>query len=165
MLDRALWQKNKNRDAFALISGYATIIFCISAIAILYFDVSVEMNNPQKLFIQFSLASVCLSTLARMKLSVNGKGLRLFVISSTCSVLLCPIAAISASASFFANSKPISHFYFFIALSLAARAIYDMLTAYFSSVRKKQSLSEEEKVKPPEEEQEIPEDPQEDQTA
>lgn len=142
LFNPAIWQRNKNRDAFALISGYATVLTCISVIAILYFDISVEMNNPQKLLIQFSAAAVCLSTLLKMKLAVYGKNLRSLIFTRLLSVALCPIAAISAFTAFFAKDKFFSEFYIFVASMLAVHGIMSAIRLFFSDIKEIPSSGE-----------------------
>ena len=117
----------KTKDAYTVasqINGYSTIFFCIFGIAILYFNMSVEMNNPQKLYIQFSLASICLSELYKLKAKLQEKGNRLSLLFKLSAIFIAPVAAISTFIAFAEKGKnfPVAYLYFAIAVAVYALA-------------------------------------------
>ncbi len=106
------------------INGYSTIFLCILGIALLYFDMSVEMNNPQKLLLQFSLAAICLSKLYEMKSHIQGKGARTSLAFRLFSVTFAPMAATSAIIAFAAKGKSFPAFYLYFAIIVIAYALF-----------------------------------------
>lgn len=106
------------------LNGYSTIFLCILGIALLYFDMSVEMNNPQKLLLQFSLAAICLSNLYEMKLHIQGKGARTSLAFRLFSIAFAPMAAASAIIAFAAKGKSLPAFYLYFAIIVIAYALF-----------------------------------------
>ena len=114
------------------INHAATVVFCLSAIILFYFDHSVEMNNPQKLLLQLALAAICLSSLAALRLLIYGNGTRLFIFAKLCSVTLAPAATVAAIFARNSGEKFFSSFYFFTAIIIGAYAVSDAVTLLFS---------------------------------
>lgn len=108
---------------FPVVNLCSTTVLCIAAISLLYFDLSVEMNNPQKLYIQFSAASVCLSSLFEVKSLVNNKGAKLSSFFKLSTIALSPIAVVSAITAYTSGDKFFSDFYFFFSIILAIYAL------------------------------------------
>ena len=119
----SLYKSKKNCLLASQINGYSTVIFCVIGIALVYFDMSVEMNNPQKLYLQFALASICLATLYDMKSYVQGSGKRLSLYFKLSSISLAPIATISTFIAFAEKSKGFPTAYLYLAITTGLYAI------------------------------------------
>ena len=135
----AIWSKSKNKDSLNLISGYATVLLTLCTVALLYFDISVEMNNPQKILIQLSMAAICLSELSKTRMKIYGNGIRLLTFARLAVLILSPAAATAALVAHFAKSKAFSSFYLLTAIIAGAYAIFYVLTLFFSRVEKQES--------------------------
>ena len=135
----AIWSKSKNKDSLNLISGYATVLLTLCTVALLYFDISVEMNNPQKILIQLSMAAICLSELSKMRMKIYGNGIRLLTFARLTVLILSPAAATAALVAHFAKSKAFSSFYLLTAIIAGAYAIFYVLTLFFSRAEKQES--------------------------
>ena len=137
----ALWTKSKNKDAFVLISNYASVLLCLSAIAILYFDVSVEMNNPQKILIQLSMVSVCLSELAESRSKIYQNGVKLQIFAKHVALIFSPAAVTAALVARFSGTKIFSNFYLFSAIIVAIYAVFSVIALVFSKIEPKSDES------------------------
>ena len=116
----------KTRESYGTscqIHDYSTIFFCISAIALLYFDMSVEMNNPQKMLMQFALSSICLMTLYKMKWNIQGNSARISRLFELFTIILAPAASISTFIAMSERSNSLPAPYFYLAIAVAAYAI------------------------------------------
>ncbi len=129
----ALRKSSGSYRAADQINGYSTIFLCILGIALLYFDMSVEMNNPQKLLLQFSLASICLAELFEMKWKIQGKGERASLSFKLFSIILAPSAAVSTFIALAAKSKPFPASYLYFAITVIAYALFYVVNILFSS--------------------------------
>ena len=128
----ALRKVKENYSITSQINGYSTVLFCIFGIAILYFNTSVEMNNPQKLYLQFALASICLAKLYEMKSRIQEKGNRLFFFFKLSSISIAPIAAISTFIAFAEKGKNFPSAYLYLAIAVGAYALAHVIEIVFS---------------------------------
>lgn len=128
----SLRKKDVKYGIMSQTNGYATIFFCIIGIAILYFNMSVEMNNPQKLYLQFALAAICLSTLYTMKDKIQGKNSRLSLFFKLSSISIAPIASISTFIAFVKDGKHFPTAYFYFAIAVCVYAIAQVIDITFS---------------------------------
>ena len=130
----SLRKTTDNYTVASQINSYSTIFFCIFGIAILYFNMTVEMNNPQKLYLQFSLASICLSELYKMKAKIQEKGgnclSSLFKLST---IFIAPIAAISTFIALAEKGKNFPAAYLYFAIAVAVYAIAYLIEIIFSA--------------------------------
>jgi hypothetical protein len=130
----AIWSKSRNKDALSLISGCATVLLTLCTIALLYFDVSVEMNNPQKILIQLSMTAICLAELSKMRIMIYQNGYALHIFAKLVALTLSPAATVAALVAFFAKAKSFSSFYLCTAITVGFYAIFYLLTLIFSSI-------------------------------
>ena len=92
----------KMNKALELISGFLQILFCIFVIAKLYLDLSVEINSPIKLLLQFSAAAIILCTMADMRRSLDMCSAPLFCASR----LLMLACGVTNTIALFAEIVP-----------------------------------------------------------
>ncbi len=72
-----------------LISGIMQIALCLYIMITLYFDLSVELNSPFKVLIQFSAATLAISTCMELRDLTTGVSIRAFIAAKA---LLCAIS-------------------------------------------------------------------------
>ena len=125
---------NRSLIVLSPINTCVTVLFCLSAITLFYFDHSVEMNNPQKIFLQLALAAICLSTLATLRLLIYGNGIRLFTFAKLCTAILSPTATVAALFARSSNEKFFANIYFYVAIIVGVYAIFDAFTLLFSKI-------------------------------
>ncbi len=80
----------------ALAGAYAKVLFCILIISMLYIDLTVEMNSPFKLMIQFAAASVALTSLCDARRIAFGISAKLSV---GAKVLACVLGLSSGAVT------------------------------------------------------------------
>ena len=129
----ALHKEKSNHSIPTQINGYSIILFCIISIGILYFDMSVEMNNPQKLYLQFAFASICLSELYDMKSRIQKKGNRLSTFFKLALISIAPIATVSTLVALVEKGKSFPAAYLYFAIVTGAYALAYTLKIIFSA--------------------------------
>lgn len=120
--------------ALKLSAGFLQAIFIIISIAHMYFDMSVELNNPVKLFLMLASAAVLLSTLGDLRLHL-GRCSRGYHVGSK---LLASVFCLCGSMiGFFAKGAQIERFsslHFSLSIFFAAYAIYAVYDLIATSI-------------------------------
>ena len=138
----ALRKSNGSFSISSQINGYSTIFLCITGIALLYFNMSVEMNNPQKLYLQFSLAAICLTKLFELKSHIQNKGSRLCSFFKISSIAIAPISAISTFIAFAEKGKNFPTIYLYLAIAVSVYAIAHVIEITFFTNTESSEISE-----------------------
>ena len=96
-----------------MLVGFAPGLRGVSGLAAIYFDMTVEMNSPNKLILQAALISVMIYFVYELRMLLGGKKAhpRAYVASGLVAVALSASAAIPLICGYFAGL--ISNSYFF----------------------------------------------------
>ncbi len=82
-------------DALSIGAGYGQILFCVLIVVKFYLDLSVEINAPAKLLLQFSAILAAFSTLSDIRCILGRSNAAQFVFSKTLVACLSPVAFVA----------------------------------------------------------------------
>ena len=119
--------------ALKLVTGLAQILFCIVTIAKLYVDLSVEINSPIKLIVQFAAASVILCTLSDLRQELEIPNAFIFVSSRITSISLGIVTAVAFFAEILQHADKYGEDYSIYPLVFIAYGIKSAVELFPSS--------------------------------
>ena len=128
--------------AWRLVSGMASIVFCLIIIIVLYFDLTVELNSPLKLLVQFATAALAIDLCMELRDTATAVSTGAFIASKVLMISLCSVAftvllcAVNSGAELPDNAYLIYSAYTF---SYVPAAIYSLFTV---KTAKNESISE-----------------------
>ncbi len=112
-----------DRAPAKIIKSYAEILFCIFIITSLYLDLTIELNSPYKLLIQFAAASVILAALADARQELSSCALKLLIPARLIEITLCALCAAVNITAFVQGAPIYDQDYLFFSVFFAAKAI------------------------------------------
>lgn len=117
-----------------LISGYCAMIFCITVITKLYFDNSVQMNAPLKLFTQFSAIGLALSILSDLRILTGKCGAGQYWLSKILFITISIPCFICAIEEMIFNAELYSTDYIIFPTYLFACAVFSTASPLISTI-------------------------------
>ena len=133
------WSKASLLPRF--LSGLGNIVALVVSLALSYFDITVQMNAPNKIFFQLACLSLMLFTAEELRFTVGAPRKGLYFLSVGCAVLFGGIATIPSLIGIVAGVLEAPYWIPCYAL-LAANLIYAIARMY-SLVWEEQAPSEE----------------------
>ena len=114
----------KYNRTFALVTGIGRIVFFLYIITTLYFDLSVELNSPFKLIVQFGAVAGMIQTCADIRGAISGVTKRAYVAAKALSMTFGALSFVFILVAFVKNAPLPDSTYlyystFFLAISIS----------------------------------------------
>ena len=136
----------KMPKALSLISGYLQIIFMVLIISHLYMDLTVEMNAPIKLFIQFAAMAAIINTLADLRILIGKESVALFTFAKIAYLILSIFIAVAALIEVVPNIDEYGICYLLFPIYLFALSVPVAMQFFFTVLHEKAPAAKEDDI-------------------